>query len=1104
MAKQRKNYAKVNSKSRGLAQALAVSSDDSAIDRPKYVVALGASAGGLEALERFFRAVPKNSGFCFVVVQHLSPDFKSLMAELLERFNDMPVVPVEEPQVVKSDTVFLLPPRKEITIKGDQLIPRAREKDGSLSLPINTFFQSLALEWKDRGIAVVLSGTGSDGSKGAMEVREAGGLVFAQSPETAAFDGMPQNVIRTGCVDLIAAPEDLPEAISHATNRLGQETTISAGRSSSEEIAGLELIHNLLIRFFGLNLSEYKPGTIERRIERRVALQMPSVTLNEYAKILEQQPEELSNLYKDLLIGVTSFNRDPNVFDHLANNTVPYLITTFADEDEIRIWVAGCSTGEEVYSLAILILEGLETIKNSVKKIKIIATDLHDDSLRWASDGVYSGESLEKLPQALKTKYFIATGDDFYKVTPALRKNVVFSKHNLLSDPPFTRMHFVSCRNLLIYLTQKAQSKAISNLAYSLVLNGVLLLGVSETIAENPCLEASSTLDRKFKVYRRNSMARISQRMAFGHEMTMPGSRGESNFNLTPQSYPRYFEALAEQLIPSGFLVNDSLEIIHIFGAASELIETPRGKFSGSLVNFLRKELATAINSLFHKIKKDDIPEIELKGISVRFNHIKETKIFDIRVLYLPAQQKQPKSYLIEINERKSSIETTPAPSFSATDAKTLNSEHVSELERELQSTRETLQTTIEELETTNEELQSTNEELLSSNEELQSTNEELHSVNEELYSVNSEHEAKIDELNKKSSELFYLMENSDTATVFIDKDLNISLFTPRIREIFNVVQTDVGRCLEDFTCRVSDPDLFSDIKRTSKTRVTCERELKITQDGVYWLRRCTPLINRDNEIVGFVINYSDVTFTIAITERALSAENSINGLLNAIPGSVALFDENQQLIFSNKKFNERFKTRKNKNGNVISAKADAAFFELNQLAFNKKSSIQTLEIDEKNSGKIFLATRFLFSNGPGPDKKRSIGYVSFDSDVLGNEIASRDAFVLLLIESSTDPIVAFDRNGNCAFANKKYLNLAGFKRNEPIPNDWNFQMHVIAFTKMGFYPKSYLKNSPNFEAILKNPKHTKSKIKGTKFNISIEEVFVSKSKSVLFRYRLK
>ena len=821
---------------------------------PTHVVGIGASAGGLEALERLFRAMPLDTGMAFVVIQHLSPDFKSLMDELMERFTRMPAIPVHASQVVRPNTIYLLPPAKDIIIQGDDLITRDRAKDGSLALPINTFFRSLAAAWGERSAGIILSGTGSDGSSGLIDIHEAGGLVLVESPESARFDGMPQSAINTRCVDAVLMPEDMPETLTEFTADPEALRAMLCVRHEEGPLRGMPAILDLLHKAYNIDFASYKPTTITRRIARRLSLDLSGTNVEDYARRLASDANELNLLYKDLLIGVTRFFRDPEAFEMLRDQVIPALLDQTPPGQEVRAWVCGCSTGEEAYSLAILFHEACAQQRRA-PLIKVLATDLHEQSVQAASEGVYREEALNEVPERLRATYFEAQGEGRWKVLPHLRQSLVFSVHNLLKDPPFTKIDLVSCRNLLIYLLPNAQAKAIANFHYALRLNGTLFLGASESLGS--LTDEFETLDRQWKLYRKHHESRaLTTLRAPLDQGPYPRPRGMTS---TGVLLNRIYDALLDRFIPAGFLVNDQHEVLHIFGDAARFLTPRPGRFNGDLLTLLASNpLSLALTSALRNCAKQGQP-VTVPNLIVKVGEGREERL-EVRVEPLGDRATGGPCYVVLLTEERLPepvTEPPPVPHDFSVGAEV--ADYIRELELELQRARESVQTTVEELETSNEELQATNEELLAANEELQSTNEELHSVNEELYSVNAEHELKIEELNRVTSDLRNLMQSTDTATIFIDGDYRVRLFTPRATEVFNLLPQDVGRDLRHFQSIRPDHDLFADIRGVLDGGVGIERQLDLGEETSF-LRRCMPYQNVQGKRIGVVINYVDTS----------------------------------------------------------------------------------------------------------------------------------------------------------------------------------------------------------------------------------------------------
>jgi two-component system CheB/CheR fusion protein len=869
-------------------------------DSPSHVIAIGASAGGLEALERFFRAMPSDSGMSFVVIQHLSPDFKSLMDELLERFNRMPVKVVRDTAIIKANHIYLLQPSKELTIHGKKLVSRERSREGSLFLPINIFFRSLAATWGEKSVAIVLSGTGSDGSHGALDIRDAGGLVIAESPETARFNGMPQSLINTGCADAILPPEEIPSFLMKFSSNPEWAREFETAPTPNSKLTGLPAILELLRKTFRIDFNHYKPGTITRRIERRQAFNLhgSNCTLEEYTHQLENDPEALNLLYKDLLIGVTRFFRDIEAFDVLREKVIPSIVESVSNEEEIRVWVCGCSTGEEAYSIAILFMEEIQK-QGKQNILKVLATDLHEESLQTAAIGIYDEESLSDVPDKILKKFFESLGEGRYKVLSNLRKSLIFSRHNLLNDPPFTHIHLVSCRNLLIYLKQPAQARAIASFHYSLVLNGVMFLGASESLGE--LTDEFEIMDRHWKLFKKIRVSRILNNLKTPASdfirRTIP-TNSVSGFPLQ-----KLYDSVLASLIPNGYLVNDQQELIHLFGNAKRYIDHETGRFSGSLNSAICKDLQLPLVSAMRNAAKQMSPVV-LHNLRVQLPNSKEVEQLLIKVIPLIPKTGDAPFFLIHLD-----AETELSPFIDLTQSslekKDFNiqsdvKDYVRDWELELQRTRETLQSTVEELETSNEELQASNEELLASNEELQSTNEELHSVNEELYSVNAEHELKIDELNRISTDLRNLIQSTDTATIFVDTQRRIRLFTPKARDIFSLMPQDMGRELNHFKPTIPDELLISDINKVIADGNAIGRYIGLDMDRSF-LRRCSPMQDEAGKFSGVVINYTDTT-EVTRGNRALNeSEARFELILQTTPNGILVLDENDTVVIANR-----------------------------------------------------------------------------------------------------------------------------------------------------------------------------------------------------------
>ncbi len=571
---------------------------------PKFIVGIGASAGGLEPLETFFNGMPADSGTAFVVIQHLSPDFKSLMDELLGRRTSMRILRAENEMRVEADTVYLIPPKKEMAILDGRLMLTDQDRSGSLSLPIDVFFRSLARDQEEKAVGIVLCGTGSDGSRGIQEIRDGGGLTIAQDPKTTRFDGMPRSAISTGSVDWVLPTSEIPPALmGYFADPI--EGRVPPGRKALKvPKEGVDAILELLNEHYGIDFSCYKPTTVTRRIERRLMIVHAS-NLEDYVRRLRDDPEELNTLYKDLLIGVTRFFRDAEGFQVLEREVIPEIMRDRPKNQPVRVWVAGCATGEEAYSLAILLHEQAKAAGYR-GEIKIFATDVHRSSLDFAASGLYPESALTGVSSDRLASYFTAE-DGYYRVTKELRQLVVFAPHNVSSDAPFTRIDLITCRNMLIYLQPQVQKKVITLFHFSLVVGGALFLGASETVGD--LSDEFSPVDRHWRVYRKRRDVRLIGTTPLSMSSGPLGARysaGAATGQVTDKSLMRAYDALLGDYVPAGFLINEQRELLHTFGGASKYLAPSDGRVQLDLLNLVSAELRTILGAALQRLGREE------------------------------------------------------------------------------------------------------------------------------------------------------------------------------------------------------------------------------------------------------------------------------------------------------------------------------------------------------------------------------------------------------------------------------------------------------------------------------------------------------------------
>ena len=831
---------------------------------PSYIVGVGASAGGLEALETLFHNMPARSGSAFVVIQHLSPDFESRMDELLARQTDMPIRQAVNGMEIEPDTIYLVPPRKEIIVSEGKLLLTERDNGRGFSLPIDRFFRSLAQDRGPNGIGIVLSGTGSDGSRGIRDIHEAGGVVMVQSEESAKFDGMPRSAIDTGVVDLVLAPEAMPAAIIKYANNT--HSVADLDRDAVPDSA-LARIFRMLRHEYGIDFGHYKSTTVARRIERRLPM-TDARGLDEYATYLTDHPEEAAQLYRDLLIGVTRFFRDEEAFRRLEMDIIPAIVEGATAEEGIRVWDAGCGTGEEAYSLAILFHQALERKGRSVD-LKIFATDVHAASLTVASQGCYREEALEGVRPEHLERYFKKERHE-YQVSPELRQSIVFARHNVIRDAPFTRMDLVVCRNLLIYLQPHAQKKVLSLFHFGLKTNGYLFLGPSETPSD--LSEEFDVLDSRWRMYRKMRDIRFSADLRLPLVPTLPTARpreGLSRHFPERQVVPLY-DRLLERFMPPGFLVNGHFEIVHTFGGAERFLRVRSGRPSTSLLDLIHDGLKTPLMGALQHAERNDGP-VQYSGLRMAGGEGGKDECLRVAVEPLANPHGCAKHFVVVLESERAPAPTTMAKGVSLS-IDEVTKDYIDSLEVDLRFTKENLQATIEELQTSNEELQATNEELTASNEELQSTNEELHSVNEELYTVNAEHQRKIDELTVLTNDMDNLLHSADIGVVFLDRNLCIRKFTSRVTDLFRLLPQDVGRDFDAFVHAVDSGPLVAEVRSVLAGGDVIEREVRNRAGDAYLMRILPYRIHGRSE--GVLLTFVDIS-SIKATEadvRRLSA----------------------------------------------------------------------------------------------------------------------------------------------------------------------------------------------------------------------------------------
>ncbi|HXV42467.1 MAG TPA: chemotaxis protein CheB [Anaerolineae bacterium] len=871
-------------------------------DQGLIIVGIGASAGGQEAFEKFFAHMPGDSGLAFVVVQHLDPTHKSILVELLQRYTPLQVWQVQDGMRVEPNCVYVIPPNRNLAMLHGTLYLLERAASRGLHLPIDSFFRSLAQDQGDKAVGIILSGTGSDGTLGLTAIKGEGGLTMVQDPASAGYDGMPRSAIATGLVDFVLPPEQLPGQLLAYLKQPYVQTPAAIPSLAAPAVDWLHKIYILLRSRSGHDFSLYKQKTVARRIERRMALQQIE-RIEEYYRYLQQTPAEVDTLFKELLIGVTNFFRDPAAFAALEQEVIPRLFEQREPGDSLRVWAPGCATGEEAYSLAILLREYMDTLKREFK-VQLFATDINAGAIEQARQGRYSlSIAADVSPERLQR--FFLQGEEAYQVGEQIRGMVVFAVQSVIKDPPFSKVDLISCRNLLIYLDPALQKKVVSLFHYALNPGGFLFLGTSESTDEFPHL--FSPVNRRWKLFQRAANG-IGLRPSFVVPVLPWVSEESAPVVAAADKRVSLRDLVAKMLLeqaPAGVVVNAEGDILYVHGRTGKYLELVGGEgVSSNIFRLAREGLRVPLASALHQAAAAK-EAVTYAGIQVKTNG--EMQTLNLTVKLLPETGGTRELMLVQFHQVEPNLKPA-APAVT-------EAGRVAELEHELQALREYLQATIEELEAANEELKSTNEEMQSANEELESSREELQSLNEELVTLNSEHEQKIARLTQVNNDLTNVLTRIDVGIIFLDSRLRIRRFNPAATRISNLIEGDIGRPIGHIVSNLRYEHLVQAAQDVLNSLAPREAEVQ-SRDGRWYFMRIRPYRTVDNVIEGVMLTFNDITEQKEVQTQLSQAQATVQvardlaeNIVNMVRDPLMVLAGDLRVVSANLAFYAAFQT---------------------------------------------------------------------------------------------------------------------------------------------------------------------------------------------------
>jgi two-component system, chemotaxis family, CheB/CheR fusion protein len=871
------------------------------------VVGIGGSAGALEAFEHFFINLPADSGMAFIIIQHLDPSRESFLPEIISRNTRMKVLQVSDGMFVEPNTVYVIPPNKEMNIVDHHLV-LSDLPERTKRLPIDTFFKGLANEYRERAVGIILSGMGSDGLEGVREIKNNGGIVMVQSIESSTYDSMPKHAIATGLVDYVLPVEDIPEKlisyVKHASIDVPKLLPVPEENSLGSMLKILQLVKKLT----GHDFSLYKENTLFRRIERRMHVHNLD-KIKDYTRLLQENPKEIEILFQEMLIGVTNFFRDPEAFETLKQIVIPQIIGRKEKEATIRIWAAGCSTGEEAYSIAISIYEHLSKLElNNNWRVQVFATDIDSEAIEKARMGWYPA-GIEKNVSEERLRNFFITKGSGYQIRKEIRDMVIFAPQSVIKDPPFTKLDLIACRNLLIYLKPEIQKKLISVFHYALNKDGFLFLGASEGISGFGDL--FSAVEQKWRIFKRmNGSSGFTELSNFPHLPYTENTEGKNEKMSAKKHVPEsMMEAIQKSLLhsyaPPSVIVNKNGDIVYVNGHTGRYLELPIGQASLNIFSMAREGLKFEIESALRELNTYNTA---ITRNNVRIKIDSTFILVNLTIKDLGESNDLYGLVLIIIEE----ITSNPDPGLQGSD-NLLGNKTIEEVRKELEfikkqykNTLEEKDASLEEVTSVNEELQSINEELQSSNEELTTSKEEMQSLNEELVAVNAELNTKMTEFTEITNDMRNLLDSTQIATIFLDQKMNLKRFTPTASKIIKLIPADIGRPITDIASYLTYPNLENDINKVLDHLTIIEQQVQ-TMDGTWFAMRISPYRTIDNYIEGVVITFTDISVHKQLDEERFARLFSEN-IVNTVRQPLMVLDKDLNVISVNEAFHQTFK----------------------------------------------------------------------------------------------------------------------------------------------------------------------------------------------------